>query len=202
VADQPRRLPRGHRIASAGAVVTAALQFVARKNCSPSSVNKANAKNNGGNEEADDDRANVFTSDDLLPLLPPSVHRTLNNQPGGARANVSRALVALTAVSWPRVAYEVEEASGHPQGGAFEIATREMVEHSRKRIVHRALVDHQGETAARVCSILEARGYLEAEVIADAAMVPVKDAREVRALDGGSCVRVRMGDGVMTPFTL
>ena len=49
------------------------------------------------------------------------------------------------------------------------------------------ILDSHGEVAARICSILRVNGYLEAEAIAEKAMVPAKDTREVR--DGGCYLR-------------
>lgn len=42
------------------------------------------------------------------------------------------------------------------------------------------LVDSEGEVAARICSMLRMHGHLESDAIADSAMVPAKDTREVR----------------------
>jgi hypothetical protein len=42
------------------------------------------------------------------------------------------------------------------------------------------VLDSHGEVAARVCSILDTQGHLEADAIAETAMVPAKDTREVR----------------------
>jgi hypothetical protein len=42
------------------------------------------------------------------------------------------------------------------------------------------LLDSQGEVAARICSILRMNGHLESDAVAESAMVPAKDTREVR----------------------
>jgi hypothetical protein len=42
------------------------------------------------------------------------------------------------------------------------------------------VLDSHGEVAARICSILAEKGHLEADTIAETAMVPEKDTREVR----------------------
>lgn len=47
------------------------------------------------------------------------------------------------------------------------------------------ILDSHGEVAARVCSILNAQGHLEADAIAETAMVPAKDTREVRSTTVG-----------------
>mmetsp|Transcript_9498 Transcript_9498/g.11381 ORF Transcript_9498/g.11381 Transcript_9498/m.11381 type:complete len:158 (+) Transcript_9498:2-475(+) len=41
------------------------------------------------------------------------------------------------------------------------------------------VLDAHGEVAARICSILEEQGYQESDAIADSAMIPAKDVREV-----------------------
>jgi len=41
------------------------------------------------------------------------------------------------------------------------------------------VLDSHGEVAARICSILTEKGHLEADAIAETAMVPDKDTREV-----------------------
>ena len=47
-----------------------------------------------------------------------------------------------------------------------------------ERVLHRVVLDRGGEVAGRIVSILEAKGYMEAESVADGAMVPAKDVRE------------------------
>lgn len=42
------------------------------------------------------------------------------------------------------------------------------------------ILESHGEVAARICSILDEKGHLEADAIAETAMVPEKDTREVR----------------------
>lgn len=49
-----------------------------------------------------------------------------------------------------------------------------------RNLVLQVILDSHGEVAARICSILAEKGYLEADAIAEMAMVPAKDTREVR----------------------
>ena len=51
---------------------------------------------------------------------------------------------------------------------------------SKQYFTAQVLLDSHGEVAARICSILRVNGHLEAEAIAEKAMVPAKDTREVR----------------------
>lgn len=47
------------------------------------------------------------------------------------------------------------------------------------------ILDSHGEVAARICTILLEKGYLEADAIAEIAMLPGKDTREVSCLAFG-----------------
>lgn len=46
-------------------------------------------------------------------------------------------------------------------------------------MLHNIVKEHYGDVAARICSILQAKGHLESDTIAESAMVPAKDAREL-----------------------
>ena len=52
----------------------------------------------------------------------------------------------------------------------------------RGRALNQIVTDDQGQHAARVCAVLETRGYMESEALADCAMVPIQDAREITHL--------------------
>jgi hypothetical protein len=54
-----------------------------------------------------------------------------------------------------------------------------MVQYLQQRVINQMIVDHQGEVAARAVTILTRNEYMEADSMADAAMVPAKDTREV-----------------------
>ena len=190
----------GDKVQFAGSFVTAALKVAAHKEHALMSYKErqaASANNNGTNDKKKNGNINndvsmieqdrqrlqeekgVFAPDDLLDYLPPKILHELKNKAGGARSNISSSLVALCSYGWPQVLMEVEEARGHPLGGKFEIATRQLVGHLRGRALHQIVLDDMGDTAARICAILETRGYLESEAIADSAMIPIQDAREV-----------------------
>jgi len=57
--------------------------------------------------------------------------------------------------------------------------TTQLVRHLRGRVVHGIVREHRGIVASRICALLEVRGRLESDAIADGAMVPAKDVREV-----------------------
>jgi len=61
----------------------------------------------------------------------------------------------------------------------YEIAVQNLVHYLHDRIVYQLVHDRHGEIAARCHSILTRHGYLESERLAEMAMVPVRDVREV-----------------------
>lgn len=183
----------GHKVQSCGSMITAALRLSAHKKY----VDRVNYEE----QEA-------FTPDEIVNYLPRPVQQALEKKPGGILKSLSRALVEISHFTHPNVLEEVEEATAHPKGGKFAIATRQLVDHLRDRIYHQVspfrgeidgfsysccisrcrglsritqvVLDSHGEVAARICSILTEKGYLESDVIAEMAMVPAKDTREVR----------------------
>jgi DNA-directed RNA polymerase III subunit RPC3 len=154
----------GQKVTSCGSMVTAALKLAAHKE-------------HATNEDNFEERTS-FTPQDIVPYLPKPVQQALEKKPGGLLNNLSKSLVELAHLTYPRVVEEIEEATGHANGGKFSIATRQLVEHLQERIVHQVIYDSQGEVAARICSILRIQGHLESDAIAEAAMVPAKDTRE------------------------
>ena len=164
----------GHRVQSAGSIVTAALKLQAFKEHSQ--------------KEKNFEERVAFTPQEIVPFLPKPVQQAFEKKAGGQIASLSRSLVELGKFDDPVVLEEVEEAQGHPAGGKYQIIARRLVEHLRERSIHQLVFDAHGDVAARVCSVLRFRGHLEADAIANSAMVPVKDTREVRAC---VCVCVR-----------
>lgn len=165
------------KLSSAGHVVTAALKHAAYQEYSPLHTRMLSEEE----KQRMDESKGIFTPEDIMRHLPQTVLHELKNRAGGARSNLSQALVSLSgpAYAWPQVVFEVEEARGHPQGGKFEIALRQLVEHLRSRILHKIIYDSHGEIAARICSILEAKGSMESDAVADSTMCPAKDVREI-----------------------
>ena len=154
----------GQKVMSCGSMVTAALKLAAHKE---------HALKVDNFEER-----TSFSLQEIVPYLPKPVQQALENKPGGLLNNLSKAFVEMAQLTYPRVVEEIEEAAG-PNGGKFSIATRQLVEHLQERIIHQVIYDSQGEVAARVCSILRIQGHLESDAVAEAAMVPAKDTREV-----------------------
>ena len=160
----------------AGAIVSAAMKYTTAKEFS--SKYKPMHATQEERERALEEKT-VFTPNDIMDFLPPTVLAELKNKAGGARSNLSAILATLAGFVYPAVVEEVEEANGHPEGGKFEIATRQLLSYLKGRITHQVVRDHYGDVGARICSILEAKGHLEGDAVAEGAMVPAKDAREM-----------------------
>ncbi|KAL7462540.1 hypothetical protein ACHAXS_002923 [Conticribra weissflogii] len=161
-----------------GAIVTAALTHASRQEHAPT-------KQILGYEESEEDRHHrmaewgTFSPSDIIPYLPSDVKKTFQSQVGGMIQNLSTTLVRMAQFQYPPVVVEVEEARGHPSGGKFEICTRQLLQRLRERILHRILSSHQGLVAARIVSILQVKGHCESDAVAEDAMVPAKEAREI-----------------------
>mmetsp|Transcript_6024 Transcript_6024/g.13170 ORF Transcript_6024/g.13170 Transcript_6024/m.13170 type:complete len:690 (-) Transcript_6024:47-2116(-) len=161
-----------------GAIVNAALTFAARQEHAPTDRIL-------GHEESEEDKHHrmaewgTFCPSDIAPYLPPEVTKSLKSDVGGLQKNLSALLVRMAELRYPPVILEVEEALGHPKGGKFEVCTRQMLQRMRDRIVHRVLTTHHGIVAARIVSVLQMKGHTECDAIAEDAMVPAKEAREI-----------------------
>lgn len=159
-----------------GAIVSAALKFAAANEFSPK-LRPQHASEEQRHRMMEE--KTLFTPNDIMDFLPPVVLAELKNKAGGASANLSSTLSTMAGFVYPPVVEEVEEAQGHPTGGKFEIAIRQLLTYLKGRIFHQMVRDHFGDVGARICSILEARGHLEGDAVAENAMVPAKDAREM-----------------------
>jgi hypothetical protein len=100
-------------------------------------------------------------------------------------SQVARALQQLSSYKAPVCVLEVETGA-KPEDSRFEICVSRMVQYLQQRIANQMILDHYGEVAARVVNILAMNGHLESDSLAEAAMVPAKDVREVCHL--GFCV--------------
>lgn len=155
----------GHKVQSAGSMVTAALKLMAHK--------KHTSKSEDFGER------HCFSPADILSYLPKPVQQALEKKTGGVIFNLSAALVELSRFTHPKVIEEIEATEGHPKGGKFALISHSMVTFLRERIHHQVLYDSHGEVAARICSILDRKGYLESDAVAELAMLPAKDTREI-----------------------
>lgn len=161
-----------------GAIVHAALTFVARQEHAP-------LDRILGIDELEEERHNrmaewgTFSRSDIIQYLPETVTKVLKSQVGGLNQNLSTLLVQISKLQYPPVIVEIEDALGHPKGGKFEVCTRQLLVRMRSRIQHRVLTTHHGLVAARIVSVLQMKGHCESDVIAEDAMVPAKEAREI-----------------------
>mmetsp|Transcript_15815 Transcript_15815/g.36620 ORF Transcript_15815/g.36620 Transcript_15815/m.36620 type:complete len:618 (-) Transcript_15815:61-1914(-) len=173
-----------HKIQSSGSIVTAALKLAASHRYGNASL-KSSSKTAGGNRGTsaaaaiDFESIHNFSVEKILRFLPKTVVQNFEKREGGVIPNIYKALVDLTRVSNPVVVEEVEVAPGQPGQCKFQIQTRRLVEYLRDRIVHQIILDTHGEVAARICPILRFNGYMESDQVAESAMVPAKDTREL-----------------------
>ncbi len=159
----------GQKVQSAGSIVTAALKLSAYKQHAASQQQLAH----------DFDALYTFSPDEITRYLPKTVLQNFEKKPGGVIPNLSRALKDLSNCIHPVVVDEVEVADGQPGQAKFQITTSKLVGYLQDRIIHQIMGDSHGEVAARICAILRRHGHMESDAIAEAAMVPAKDTREI-----------------------
>ena len=121
----------------------------------------------------------AFSPSDIAPYLPPETTKALQSMVGGTLQNLSSLLVRMADLRYPPIVVEVEDSRGHPDGGKFEVCTRQLMQRLRDRILHRIITSRHGLVAARIVSILQVKGHMESDAIAEDAMVPPKEAREI-----------------------
>lgn len=159
----------GHKVQSAGSIVTAALKLTAYKQHAASQQQLGH----------DFDGLNTFSPEDITRYLPKAVLQNFEKKPGGVIPNLCKALKDLCICAHPSVVDEVEVADGQPGQAKFQISTSKLVGYLHDRIIHQMICDSHGEVAGRICTILRVNGHMESDTIAEAAMVPAKDTREV-----------------------
>jgi len=173
----------GHKVQSAGSMISAALKYLA---------NKKHANKKAKNDR--DDECNIeeqtFQAADVLRYLPKAVLQLLERKRKAAAtvnkslsvvSQVAKSLQQLSANDSPVCVLEVE-VGAKPEDSKFEICVSRMVKYMQERITNRMLVDHHGEIAARIVTILLLNGHLESDSLAESAMVPAKDTREVSSI--------------------
>eukprot|EP00934_Nitzschia_sp_Nitz4_P005418 Nitzschia sp. Nitz4//scaffold3_size479765//37888//39669//NITZ4_000015-RA/size479765-processed-gene-0.81-mRNA-1//-1//CDS//3329550503//5408//frame0 len=160
----------GTVVQSAGSIVTAALKLSAYKTHAQMSTT----------QQQDYEARHHFSPADITRYLPKAVLQNFEKKPGGVIQSLLLALQDLSVkCAYPAVVIEVEVAPGRPDQAKFQIDVNKLVGYLQDRIIHQMLFDSQGEVAARICSILRTNGHMESDIIAEAAMVPAKDTREV-----------------------
>jgi len=164
----------GDRVQSSGSVTTAALKLMAKRE---HGYKEKVLENDHGTWEWEDKLS--FFPDEILNFIAEPLKVRMRNKVGGASTNISKDLISLLGIESPSAVREVEPTEGHPRGGKFEINVKELLEYLRTRVQTQMILDSHGEIAARIVSILSSKGHLESDAIADAAMIPAKDVREI-----------------------
>jgi DNA-directed RNA polymerase III subunit RPC3 len=148
----------GAKITSCGSFVQAAL------------LHRVTLKHGKQHFERDD--VSLFTPQDLIQHMPKPVLQTLEKRSGGVLNNLTLSLQELSRLQHPSVLRLHAD-------DLFEVDITSLMEYLHKRMAHKIVCDRSGETAGRILSILSVLGSLESDKIAQHAMVPVKDTREI-----------------------
>lgn len=162
----------GHKVQSAGSMVTAALKYMGHRR----------------HADKSEDTELTFDAASIIRFIPKSVLQGLEkkrktqaattNKSVSVVSQVARSLQQLSSFKAPVCVLEVETGA-KPEDSRFEICTTRMVQYLQQRIANQIVRDRHGEVAARVVAILLLNGHLEADSLAEAAMVPAKDIREI-----------------------
>jgi hypothetical protein len=112
----------GHKVQSAGSMVTAALKLAAHKQHAE-----------GINDY--ESRA-MFSTESITRYLPKSVLQNLEKKHGGVISNLHKALVELTQFRNPQVLEEMEVADGQLENAKFRIAIPRLTQYLQDRIIH------------------------------------------------------------------
>jgi DNA-directed RNA polymerase III subunit RPC3 len=158
----------------AGPIVAAALRYAARQEHAPQQLSETEEEQHIRLAEL-----GIFSPSDIIPFLSDETKQLLQTQIGGLAQNLSSNLLRMSKLQYPPIISELEETLGHPQGGKFEVSMRNLLHRLRHRIIHRVVTTHQGTVAARIINILQQRGHCESDIVAEDAMVPAKEAREI-----------------------
>lgn len=157
----------GSRVQSCGSLVTAALKYRAF-------LHHVTAPREHLSIGASP-QLTSFTANDLIKFLPKPVLHLMEKKVGGLQHNLQKAWEDLSELSLhPIVVRRIGNKSE-----CFELAASSLVDFAQERIVHQIVLDRHGVVAARVISILLKHRWLESEALAEHAMVPAKDIREV-----------------------
>jgi transcription initiation factor IIE alpha subunit len=143
------------RIQYAGAFVTAALKHRAELQ-----------------HGAKDPNYMVFNAVDMQKYLPKTIVQALDKKAGGVQLAIKKTWQELETLKHPAVVRRVGDT-------LFEIQVTTLVAYLRRRVVHQVIFDHQGVIGARIVSILHQVGYQESDKLAEMAMAPAKDIREI-----------------------
>jgi hypothetical protein len=153
----------GHKVTSAGSMVTAALKLRAHREL-------IQAKQDSLAETASD--LSSFAPDEIVPYLPKTVLASLESKQGGVTLNLINSWHELSLVNTPvQVVSKVGE-------NRYEILVSRLLDYLKERIMLQIIQDRYGIVAARIVNILRHKGWLESEALAEHVMIPAKETRE------------------------
>jgi hypothetical protein len=156
----------GSTVQSCGSLVTAALRYRAHQK-------HVVAPQQGIAFEASSEMVS-FQATDCIKYLPTPVSQQMEKKAGGVKANIKRA--------WDQIAEVAQDPAvvrRSSDGSRIEINLPSLSGYLQERAIHQLMYDRHGEIAARIVSILLRAKWLESDALADQAMVPAKDTREV-----------------------
>jgi DNA-directed RNA polymerase III subunit RPC3 len=161
----------GSKVQAAGSLVTAALKFRAHREHTAAP-----------GRHFDETLLNrVFAVDDLKPYVPKPVVQNFHSKPGGLDGSLRSSWSTLARLSYPTTVATAHGVAPEcpSKGERYEIDIPALIGFLRERLYHRVVQDRCGPRAARIISILRRHGWLEADSIADHAMLPAKETREL-----------------------
>ena len=166
-----------------GSLITAALKYRA---CRTYALTDPHGSNSHG--------VSHFTVADIMKYIPKSVVQMIEKKvrDGGdsitnVESSIQQIFCDICSLNYhPHFIRQISD-SYHGNNGsqneqqqiAFEVVLPTISNDYIDRIIYQVVYDRHGAIAARVVSILSVKGYLESDRIADIAMVPAKDIREV-----------------------
>lgn len=156
----------GSAVQSCGSMVTAALRHRAHQK-------HVVAPQQGIAFEASSDMVS-FQPTDCLRYLPKPVSQQLEKKEGGLRVSIKRAWDDIF-----KFAHNPTVVRRSSDGSRFEVNLPSLASYLQERAIHQMILDQHGDVAARIVSILLRTKWLESDALADHAMVPAKDTREV-----------------------
>jgi hypothetical protein len=126
-------------------------------------------------------QSEIFSSSELAKYLPAAVKDDFKQRPGGFLHNLENQLNVLCDVQNPRVFGRMTCANGGGGDGSsrFFVRTRDMVNFLHDCQRHQFIKSNLGNDAARTISILKEHSFLESDLVAEKAMMPPKETRDV-----------------------
>lgn len=151
----------GNKVHLGGSIVTAALKY------------RAHVRHTQHGVDEDAGEVVILSPESIVSFLTKGALESLEKMPTGDKdSNLLNALKDLSQLDSPEVLR-------HVGGREFEVNVPSLLEYLHSRIVHQVVCDRFGETAGRIISIIDQLGWLESDKIAEYAMVPAKDTREI-----------------------